>query len=207
MFCKLVFALAFAAAPTLARALETVTLPIMAQDSHAFATVDSPWKGDVFARSPFGFSPFGFSTPGSNASFTSLNRKLDDNLSFGVRSTVGFSSSMTGHGLTRGYGFSATEVKFARTSGNMRTWMSASFGSMTPNRFGGPLGLVGDPANPMFTGVQNPSFARAAAGVDIAISNNVTLGLGVSVGTANGLNNSFNNGFGRGFGGPLFIGR
>lgn len=196
MFSRiLIAAVLAAAAPSPGQAFETTPLPIMAQDTQAFATVDSPWKGDVFARSPFGFSPFGLSLAPANTSFTSFSTKLDEKTTFGMRSMSGFVSTMSGPGLSRGFGFSATEMKFGYAAGNVRPWMSASFGAMTPNRFGGPLGLVGDPANPMFTGTQGPSFARVGAGVDFAISDKVTLGFGVSVGTMNGVNTGFNNGF------------
>ncbi|MGE3245550.1 MAG: hypothetical protein AB7F96_05950 [Beijerinckiaceae bacterium] len=191
-----------AATPTLAHAWEETSLPLMAQDSAAFTTKASPWTSDVFARSPFAWSVFGSGIAPANTQFSGLTHKLDEKTFMGVRTMTGFASSLSGPGFNRGYGFSATEVKFAHISGPMRTWMSASFGSATASRLGGPYGLVGDPAA-RFTNGQNPTFGRVSAGFDYAISEKATLSFGVSVGTANG----FGRGFGNGFGGPLGMGR
>lgn len=182
------------AAPGLAQAWQETPLPLMAQDSQAFTSAQSPWKNDVFSRSAFSPLPFALGIAPANTTFTSFTKKLDDKTFVGVRSMSGFASTMTAPGFTNGFGFSATEVKLGYTLGSVRPWMSASFGSLTPNRFGGPTGLIGDPANPMFTGAPTPSFARVSAGFDVPVGANGTLSFGVSVGAVNGFNTR-NNGF------------
>lgn len=184
----------FAVTPGLVQAFETTTLPLMAQEQPAFAGSSQPfgkdyWKGRYFGPSTFYSSTFGMVPGGvipfaTNTSVSSFGKTFDDKSFVATRSASGFLPLLASPGLTRGYHFSSAQVKAGYNLGRFRPYVAASFSSLRRRNIGGgAVSLPGTFYNPAFSGADTKSIANVGAGVDFAITNNFSVGIGVSVGT------------------------
>lgn len=198
MLMRHVFGLAIVAATmATAQAFETRTLPLLAQDRPAFAGSEPSltgdfWKGRYFGHTDFSLAPSGIGSIVTNRSFSSFGKTFDDKSFVAMRSSSGFLPTLAGPGLARGYQFSSTQLKAGYNLGRFRPYVTANFSSLRADRIGGgAVSLPGTFYNPANTGVNTQSFATIGAGVDFAITNNLSVGVGVSVGATSGTGRPF----------------
>ncbi len=165
-----------------ARAWEIVggSLPTFAQDAPSGAgSLIRPWAsttGDPFAGAPV---PAGY------------DLRLGKGLFIGVQNWSGPMPGLASGAPTGGLGFSGSQVKLGFDTGSRLTpYLTAGFGEARASMFGGsslfsgpaltgavaPAGLAA-PGNPFSS---SASVTTLGAGFDYAITNNLTLGVGVS---------------------------
>ena len=151
------------------------SLPTFAQDAPSGAgSLIRPWAattGDPFAGAGV---PAGY------------DFRLGKGLFVGVQNFSGAMPGLaTGGGLAAGLGFSGSQVKLGFDTGSRLTpWLTAGFGEFRSSAFGGSAftgGLSsGGPASPGNPFSAPASVTTLGAGFDYALTNNITLGVGVS---------------------------
>ena len=155
------------------------SLPTFAQGDTSGSSLVRPWSaltGDPFA--------------GSAAIPSGYDFRVGKNLFVGVQQSSGLSAgSILGSGLSSGFAsggdFSSTQIKLGYDLGRLTPYVTAGFGEARSSAFG-PSSFAGAPAlgGPLSTNA-NPfaatsSVTKIGAGFDYALSDKVTIGVGVS---------------------------
>jgi opacity protein-like surface antigen len=158
-----------------ARAWEVVggNLPTFAQSSSTAASAASPWASPwaSFTASPI-----------SGPNVGGYSYRMGKNLLVGIDTRSGFASGSPFGGFGAGLDYSSTNVKVGYDMGALRPYVTAGFGEMRSSTFGGSTFT---PASNTFQSPSNPfatttNVTTVGAGFDYAITNNLTLGLGIS---------------------------
>lgn len=164
--------------------LSSAPLPTFAASSEYGERPISPWSGFSIGSEPFGFSRRGFAglSDQRSISYSQIN---GTNLLLGVQSNAGYASGLTQSGPAFGYDFSATSVKLGYNMGRLVPYVTIGAAFAKPT-FPGAVGLpnYGNLSNnPFDTSSGSKSFTSVGAGFDYAVSDKLTVGIGVSAGT------------------------
>ena len=150
----------------------------------------SPWSGltvgtDVFAISGFGKgSKGGFGGDG----FFGYDHEFADNVIVGIVASAGYAPNLLRHRSVAGYDFASTDVKVGYDMGRFMPYLTAGVALAKPNIVGhNGFTSTSDSINDLFEGANPKAFTTVGAGFDYAVTNNVTMGVHVSVSSSNGL--------------------
>jgi opacity protein-like surface antigen len=180
VLCLVLFAAGLAAAP--ARA-QTGGLPTFAQTPPP-AAPDSPWKGLSVGAEAFWIGGRGAKGGFGGATNVAWSRTFDNNVILGLKLRAGYAPALAfaplwGGRRAGGWNFVETSATVGYDFGRVRPWASvgAAFLKPTGQRgFGGGI----DTLNAFFEpGGGTRGLVTYGAGADIAITNNVTLGVAV----------------------------
>jgi outer membrane immunogenic protein len=159
-------------------------LPTLAQDPQSPSP--SIWKG-LYVGSEVSFAASkgakGVIGGGGYAGYTS---HFDNNLVLGVQASVGFAPFSLQHSPFRGYDYAEVSAKVGYEMGRFTPYVTTGIALAKPSWSAGYLGAA-DSANNLFNGASNLSASGVVgAGVDYALTNNTTIGIGAVVGTGRG---------------------
>jgi outer membrane immunogenic protein len=190
--------LAFAALCGLAAAaqaddLPAPTLPMLALDppqlnAPGTAPQPSPWSGltvgsDIFAVSGKGIKG-GFGGDG----FFGYNHEFANNVIVGIEASAGYAPGFFKQSPVAGYNFASTDVKVGYDMGRFMPYLTAGVTLAKPDILGhNGFTTTSDSVNDLFAGSNPKAFTTVGAGFDYAITNNVSMGVHVSVSSGNGL--------------------
>lgn len=143
----------------------------------------SPWHGlsigtDVFAVSG-GKGTKGFLGGSVTAGY---DRLLPNNVLLGLSVSTGIAPGLSAFGPLQAYDFAAAGLKLGYPIGRWTPYMTTDVVLAKPqSRFGGTFSGM-DTANDLFNSTERvDAGARVGAGFDYALTNDVSVGLGVSV--------------------------
>lgn len=169
------------------------TLPMLALnpqlDPQAVAPSPSFWSGlyvgsDVFAVSGGKGSKGGFGGGG----YAGYNHEFANNLVVGVEAGAGYAPSLYRHGSVVGYDYASTNVKIGYDMGRLMPYMTMGVALAKPDVVAhNGFTTTTDAVNDLFNTSSNPkAFTSVGAGVDYAFTNNLSMGISVSVGSGRG---------------------
>jgi opacity protein-like surface antigen len=162
------------------------TLPTLALDPQA--PPPSIWKG-LYAGTDIFFSA-GRGSKGlvGGGGFVGYERHLDNNLVLGVQASVGYAPFSLQHSPFKGYDYGELSAKVGYQMGRLTPYLTTGIALTKPNGNPGEGYLsAADSANNLFNGATNLSATGIfGGGVDYALTNNTTIGIGAVVGTGRG---------------------
>jgi opacity protein-like surface antigen len=162
------------------------TLPTLALDPQA--PPPSIWKG-LYAGTDIFFSA-GRGSKGlvGGGGFVGYERRLDNNLVLGVQASVGYGPFSLQHSPFKGYDYGELSAKVGYEMGRLTPYLTTGIALTKPNGNPGEGYLsAADSANNLFNGATNLSATGIfGGGVDYALTNNTTIGIGAVVGTGRG---------------------
>ncbi|UDL94194.1 MULTISPECIES: outer membrane protein [Lichenihabitans] len=117
----------------------------------------------------------------------SYDHEFANHIVLGIDGSTGYSPSLFGSKYVRGYDFAATDVKVGYDMGRLMPYVTTGVVLAKP-RFGPGFGYsASDSINNVFNDTSDlQSAARVGAGVEYALTNNLTVGVGVSVTRSHG---------------------
>ncbi|WP_158813968.1 outer membrane protein [Methylocapsa sp. S129] len=173
----------------------TQTLPSLAVDPQAsFAMTPqepppSVWKG-LYVGSDIFFSTGGKGSKGlvGGGAYVGYDRHFDNNLVLGVQASTGFAPFSIQHSPFKGYDYAEVSAKVGYEMGRFTPYVTTGIALAKPNANPGAGYLSAtDSANNLFNGGTNLSASGViGAGVDYAVTNNLTVGVAAVVGTGRG---------------------
>lgn len=165
---------------------QTPSLPMLALDPQT--PPPSIWKGLYVGSDVFFGAGKGAKGQVGGGAFIGYDHRFDNNLVLGVRATTGFAPFSLAHSPFKGYEYGEVSAKVGYEMGRFTPYLTTGIALAKPNGDPG-AGYLGaaDSVNYLFS---NSSNLRASgifgAGVDYALTNNTTIGVGAVVGTGRG---------------------
>ncbi len=145
------------------------SLPTFAQAPVGSSSLARPWSsltGD----------PFAASAPPSGYDF-----RIGKNLLLGVDSSSGLSPGFAMGGISSAFDMSSTRVKLGYDLGRLTPYVSAGFGEVRPLGIGGSaFSAASNPFPAAANPFSAPTTTSVGAGFDYALTDKVTIGVGVS---------------------------
>ena len=114
--------------------------------------------------------------------FVGYHHEFENNLVVGVQASAGYAPSLFACGPVNGYDFAMTNVSIGYDMGRFLPYVTAGVGLAKANN--GPRGGLpnaSDSLNNLFTGSSGPKvLTTIGAGVDYAVTDQLTVGVAVS---------------------------
>jgi opacity protein-like surface antigen len=174
-------ALAALASSALADDVPLAPLPTFAQNPPAEAP-QNPWSGLVVGSEIFGVGGKGVKGGVGGGGFFGYDRAVGDNFFVGVQGKAGYSPASWGFGPANGFDFAMTSVRVGYDGGRWKAYVTGDLGLAKLNS-AGPAGLpnAGDSINNLFNGGSRVKpLTAVGAGMDYAVTDNITIGVSVS---------------------------
>ena len=162
-------------------------LPTFARAPGEEAAAASPWKGLSIGVEAIAVSGRGVKGGFGGATNVAWRRTFDNNWSLGLQASAGHLPALAfapfrapGWGGVRpvGWNFVSTSARVGYEFGNVRPWASLGATFLKPTSFGGARGF--DAVNGFFAEPgRTQGLVTYGAGVDFAVSNKLTIGVGV----------------------------
>ncbi len=169
-----------------ARAGETApSLPLLALAPPASPTAPSPWSGFYVGSEVFAISGSGRGMKGGvgGAADFGYNHEFSNNVVVGVGASVGYAPSVFRYSPYSGFDVATTNLKIGYDMGRLMPYVTTGVilekphTSLTAGYTGGA-----DAVNGLFSGSSNLRAAPTVGiGADYALTNKLTVGVGVSV--------------------------
>jgi opacity protein-like surface antigen len=158
-------------------------LPLLAQNPQATKNTASPWKGLYFGSEVFAISRKGSKGGIGGSGYIGYKRDFDNNVFLAVQANAGYMPSLFRHRAgPSGLDYVSASLKAGYDFGRVRPYVTAGFGVAAPTMFGGnSLSPVSDSINSVFSAPGRTTFTTIGAGVDYKVTENITLGVAVSV--------------------------
>lgn len=171
-----------------AQSLSTASLPAFARNPQAFTQNLSVWNGLQEGQQFYSFTTSGMGRLSGSGTFSGFSQKFSNNVFVDVRAGSGYAPSIFQSNPVSGFDYASTQLKIGYDLGRLRPYVIGSFGAVNPVLSNG-LNIPGGPANTMLnqTAGGTRSFTSVGAGFDYAISNKLSVGVGVSVGATRGM--------------------
>ncbi len=177
----IIAAAVIAAASPAARAAEAPALPTLALQP---APSPSPWNGLSVGTEVFGVSGGHGVKGGFGAAATAdYAHAFANTIVLGVGGAAGYTPGLFAGAGIRGFDFAQADVKLGYDMGRVLPYVTGGVALLKPVlRPGSGLPGPGDAFNDLVNGTANlKAAATVGAGVDYAVTNNLTVGLAVSV--------------------------
>jgi opacity protein-like surface antigen len=181
-FVVAIAALGALASPALAADASLAPLPTFAQNPPAEPPAVNPWSGMYVGSEIFGVSGRGVKGGVGGGGFFGLDRAVGDNFFVGVRGSAGYSPSVWSFGPANGFDFATMSFRAGYEEGRWKTYVMGDIGLAKLNSVGVPgVPNAGDSINNLFNGGSRVKpLTAVGAGVDYAITENLTVGVSVS---------------------------
>jgi outer membrane immunogenic protein len=190
--------LAFAALCALAASAQAdevaaPTLPSLALDPQLNAPANaapdpSLWSGLTVGSEIFAISGKGVRGGVGGGGFAGYSHEFANNVVVGVQASAGYSPSIFKHSPVAGYDFASTNVEVGYDMGRLTSYMTVGVDLVKPSALvHNGFTTTSDAINDLFAGSNPKAFTTVGAGVNYAFSNNLSMGISVSVSTGNGL--------------------
>lgn len=173
------------ASPSRADDLWSNGLPTFAREPQGDGKVKKPWEGLYAGAGISVVSGKGKGRVGADG-YVGYNREFDNHVVLGVRASAGYAPALFGAGNVKGFDFAMTDVKVGYDFGRVMPYVTAGIGLAKPNRFAFSSPNPADSLNNVFNGSGTRTLTTVGAGVDVAITNNLTVGVAVSAVQARG---------------------
>lgn len=160
-------------------------LPTFAQTP---APASNPWTGLYVGSSVFG--SFGKGGHGFGGGVdVGYSRAFDNHLVLGIEGSAGYMPVSFGNSNVKGFDFAATSVKVGYDMGRIMPFVTTGLVLAKPDLKVGPAYVTAaDSVNDLFNSKgDTKALASVGAGVDVAVTNNLRVGVSASVGTGRGL--------------------
>lgn len=168
-----------------AQTLATASLPTFALNPAAFSSSQAIWQ-----RLGDGVEFYSFSTAGSPSwagagAFAGYRQQLGGNFALELRTSSGFEPSFFHRNSFSGVEYASTQFRLSYDMGRLRPYVGVS--ASLANPIGAPGFVIpGSTVNPLPSALfPTQSFTSVSAGFNYSVTNNVSVGVGVSVGTGN----------------------
>lgn len=162
-------------------------LPTFARRAPAEPAAESPWKGLSIGVEAIAVGGRGVKGGVGGATTIAWSRTFDNNWSLGLKASAGHLPAlafapwrMPGWSGVKpaGWNFVSTSATVGYELGNVRPWASVGATFLKPTQFGGARGF--DAVNGFFGEPgRTQGVVTYGAGVDFAVSNKLTIGVGV----------------------------
>jgi len=169
--------------PARAEDASVPALPTFARDPQLDPQATNSWSGLVVGSEIFALSQKGAKGQAGGGGFVGYNHELDNNLVIGVQASAGYAPSLFAPGPANGYDFAMTSVNVGYDLGRFMPYVTAGVGLAKANSglTSGVPPNAGDSLNTLFTGPSGPkTFATVGAGIDYAVTDQLTEGVAVS---------------------------
>lgn len=179
-------ALPLLALPLLAGAARAAELPAFARGPSAETAAASPWKGLSIGVEAIAVGGRGVRGGFGAATSVGWSRTFDNNWSLGLKASAGHLPAIAFAPIgapgwsarPAGWNFVSTSATVGYDFGNVRPWASVGATFLKPTQFGGARGF--DAVNGLFGEPgRTQGVLTYGAGVDFAVSNRLTIGVGV----------------------------
>lgn len=189
LLCAAPFAAAPAAAGDGAAGEPASDLPLFARAPDAVSRrPESIWKGFSYGVEAIAVGGKGIKGGFGGAAHVAWTKPLDNGVSVGLKAGAGYlpgvwrvspwrASPWAAAGAT-GANFAFAEANVAYEFGRLRPWASLGAGVLKPTRYGGFSGGL-NAINDLFEPGKRSGYVEVGAGVDYAVTNNLTVGVAV----------------------------
>ncbi|MDB5648978.1 MAG: Outer rane immunogenic protein [Hyphomicrobiales bacterium] len=174
--------LALAVSIGTARADEPFALPTFARNPQLDGQTKSPWTGFTFGSEIMAISSKGAKGRVGGDAFIGYSQAFDNHLVLGMTASAGYMPSFATRGPSRGFDFAMTNVKLGYDMGRVQPYVTAGIGLARPTSgFGTGMPNAGDSLNNLFGGGSGTrALTSVGAGVDFAVTEHLTVGVGVT---------------------------
>jgi opacity protein-like surface antigen len=159
-------------------------LPLFARAPDAVSrSPQDVWKGFSYGVEAIAVGGKGIKGGFGGAANVAWTRPLDNGVSVGLKAGAGYrpgiwrASPWAAMGAT-GANFAFAEANVAYEFGRVRPWASVGAGVLKPTRHGGFSGGL-NALNGLFEPGHRSGYVEVGAGVDYAVTNNLTIGVAV----------------------------
>ena len=159
-----------------AQSLPTLSLPILAVDPRPEPSI---WHGLSVGAEVTGVVAKHGGGVGADV-FAGYDREFANNIVLGFRGTTGYAPSLYDHRVVRGYDFAAADIRLGYDMGRIMPFVTAGLALARPH-FGA---AAATPGGDSLTEVLNGSgdtrtLTRVGAGVEVAVTDRLTIGVAV----------------------------
>jgi len=169
---------------TNARAADLPNLPTLAADPQ----VASPWQHGLHLGSEVSFSAAkGVKGMVGGDAFVGYSHEFSNNLVIGAKASAGYAPFFIQNSRFKGADFVGASAFVGYDMGKLMPYLATSvdFARATPFERGFSGGM--DAINNFLNGGDTRTYGSVGAGFDYAVTNNLTVGMGVSVGNGRGV--------------------
>lgn len=165
-----------ARAETLASAL---TLPVLALDPSPQPSI---WTGLYVGSEIEAVSRKGSKGLFGGGVYAGYDREFANSVVLGIQGSTGFAPGWSSRSTFKGFDYAATDVKIGYDMGRVLPFVTAGVALAKPH-FGPGVGYLGTESfNTLINGSTDlHALTRVGAGVDVAVTNNLTVGVAVSM--------------------------
>lgn len=163
----------------------TLTLPTLALDP---SPQPSTWTGLYVGSEIEAVSRKGSKGLVGGGVYAGYDRQFANHIVLGVQGSTGFAPGWSSRSTFKGFDYAAAEVKVGYDMGRVLPFVTAGVALAKPH-FGPGVGYLGTESfNTLINGSNDvQALTRVGAGVDIAVTNNLTVGVAVSMANGRGL--------------------
>lgn len=167
-----------------AHAADLPTLPTLAVDPQ----VPPPWWHGLTVGSEVSFSAAkGVKGMVGGAGFVGYNHSFDNSLVLGVQASAGYAPFAIQNGRFKGADFVGMDAKVGYEMGRLTPYLTTSVDFARTSVFDHGFSGGDDAINAFLNGGgDTKTFGSVGAGFDYAVTNNLRVGMGVSVGSLRG---------------------
>jgi opacity protein-like surface antigen len=175
--------------PALADDASIPALPTFASSPLLNPETTNSWSGLVAGSELFVLSQKGAKGHVGGDGFVGYRHEFDNNLVVGVQASAGYAPSLFACGPANGYDFAMTNVSIGYDMGRFLPYVTAGVGLAKANNGSrGGLPNASDSLNNLFTGASGPkALTTIGAGVDYAVTDQLTVGVAVSTVQSRGI--------------------
>jgi len=171
--------------------LSTASLPAFAQNPAAFSSSQNIWKDLGESAQFYSFTNSGVAAWGGLVNHSGYRQKLSNNFFVDFRSSSGYEPAFFHRNNFSGVEFSSTQFRFGYDMGRFKPYLGVSASVANPigaQGFQIPGSTVSVLPQQLYP---TQSFTSVNAGFNYAITNKISVGVGVSVGTGNAMMSPF----------------
>lgn len=148
----------------------------------------SPWSGLTVGSEIMAVAGKGIKGGFGGDGFFGYNHEFANNVIVGIEASAGYSPNLWRHSPVAGYNFATTDVLVGYDAGRFMPYLTAGVTLAKPNILGRDrFTSTSNSVNDLFAASNPKAFTTVGAGFDYAVTNNVTMGVHVSVSSSNGL--------------------
>jgi opacity protein-like surface antigen len=161
---------------------EPFALPTFARNPQLDNQTKSPWTGFSFGSEIMAVSSKGSKGRIGGDAFVGYSQAFDNHLVLGIKASAGYMPAFFSRGPAKGFDFAMTNVKLGYEMGRIQPYVTAGIGlARQTSGFGTNLPNTGDSLNNLFGGGSGTrALTNVGAGVDFAVTEHLTVGVGVS---------------------------
>lgn len=174
-----------------AQTLSTASLPSFARNPAAFSSSQNIWKDLGEGAEFYSFTNSGAVAWGGAVNHTGYRQKLSNNFFVDFRSSSGHEPTMFQRNNFSGFEFATSQFRLGYDMGRFKPYLGVSAG--VANAVGAQGFVIPGSTVSVLPQQLYPtqSFTSVSAGFNYAISNKISVGVGVSVGQGNGMLSPF----------------